>query len=481
MTRQLRSAVTGRIAIEAAAAILLFILPLLFLPAARAEEGMEIWRHTALNAGSVTQICTAGADHSQAYAIVRGGGIRRSADGGQTWSRANQGLPAGPLGNTPVLALAASPDDAQLCFASITLQAGEAAIYRTSDGAKSWQPVMRVATSSNSHALAVTRQAGIVYAAIGSRLYLGVQSGVTWAEQGGWAQGSPALALAVHPADETRLYVATADSILTSRDSGRTWASLPPAASDWHPRALALAGGGALYVSSGSAGHSTLYSTTDDGESWLLLNGLKTEAGIDALIWDPADTRVGYAAAGGGIVKTIDAGRTWAGLRLGLEAGDVYALAQGSRGALLAGTRSGIWRVNPSVPTPPTPTQTATARPSPTPSPSPWPTPSTTMTIAPAAAATETPPATHTATPTATQPVPSPTPTSGAPRTPTVTATPAATATATPTFVAPTVTAVPPPPPTARPVPPTATAVPPTATPVPPTNTPVPPTPTPRR
>jgi len=61
------------------------------------------------------------------------GGIYRSTDGGNTWTRMTKGLPAGDVGR---IALAMSPKDSRLVYASV--EAKESGLYVSTDGGVSW-------------------------------------------------------------------------------------------------------------------------------------------------------------------------------------------------------------------------------------------------------------------------------------------------------------------------------------------------------
>ncbi|MEY3385783.1 MAG: hypothetical protein RIR53_594 [Bacteroidota bacterium] len=61
------------------------------------------------------------------------GGIFRSTDGGTTWTKMTKGLPAGEVGR---IALAMSPKDSKLIFASV--EAKESGLYASTDGGITW-------------------------------------------------------------------------------------------------------------------------------------------------------------------------------------------------------------------------------------------------------------------------------------------------------------------------------------------------------
>jgi len=444
---------------QLAAALMFFAVPLLLIPVVEAQQNTMAWQHSSLNAGAVLHIVAAGRTVPALYAVMAGGGIRRSADDGQTWEEANQGLPLGSLGNVAVRSIAADPNDPLLVFAGIDFLSDQGAIYRSTDGARSWSLVTVGPVAGRVTALAVAH-ADVAYAAIGSHLFMGLNGGSTWVYQGTWPADAEATGVAVDPGDPARVYVMTAAKVFASNDSGSTWRDVSPRLPTFHPTALAVAPGSAmLYIGTKNG----IYRSDDGGESWSAMNTLKITSSVRTILWDD-NPNVGFVVTENNIYETVDGGATWQELRTGLQPGIIYALTQGQRGELFVATVAGVWQVKISLPPLPTATATATATNTPT----------ATMTPSPTATATatNTPTTTPTATATATN-TPAPTLTLRPSATSTATLTPEpSTAVATPT---PSPAAPPPPPPPPTHILPTATPRPPTATPIPP------PTSTPRR
>ena len=461
------SVMSQRKPVQTAIALLCLVAPLLMLPAAQPQHTTATWHSTALGAGTIPFI-SGGGDDQVVYAALATGGIRVTSDGGVSWLRADQGLPTGILGDIAISALAADPNDPALAYAGIDLQGGTGDIYRTSDGGRSWQSARLALAPGSVQAIVVASGGEIVYAAIGSRLFVGIGKGVAWSRQGTWGSSAPAQALAVDPEDSARLYLATTSDLYTSPDGGRTWqdlsGALPPATIT---SLVVTARAADLYLGT-EAG---LFHSGDQGKGGALVSGLKPGIPIRSLLWDSAVASSGFAVTADGIFQTATAGRTWSNISAGLDVLRIFGLAQGQRRELFAATGDGVWQAHVAMPPLPTatptqvPTATATATPTPTSSPTATPTPTSTSTATatPTATSTASPTGTSTATPTPSQTA---TVTLPVPRSHTATSTPLS-ATETPT---------------ARPAEPP--AQPPTATPEPPTPvppTPVPPTPTPKR
>jgi photosystem II stability/assembly factor-like uncharacterized protein len=117
-----------------------------------------------------------------------------------------------------------------------------------------------------------------------------------------------------------------------------------------------------LYASTHSWGLPTtgfkgLFKSTDGGNSWFLVNTGLPDVGsrtwITAIVIDPDDTNVVYAATGGypatdgqGVFKSIDGGKNWTVFNNGLGVLNIrsLALAPGSPNVLYAATPAGVFK-----------------------------------------------------------------------------------------------------------------------------------------
>ena len=83
------------------------------------------------------------------YAYISGGpgsGIYKTTNGGQTWDKANQGLPSGDKGR---IGLDISPADPEYIYAIVEAGAKDAGFYRTTNRAASWQKMSSHQTGGN--------------------------------------------------------------------------------------------------------------------------------------------------------------------------------------------------------------------------------------------------------------------------------------------------------------------------------------------
>jgi photosystem II stability/assembly factor-like uncharacterized protein len=186
-------------------------------------------------------------------------GIRRSVDGGGSWSDSSHGmggLYAGPVavrgqasllaGNlrtddggvhwTPfhpsfqVEALAVDPQDPSTVYAATTKSA-PGRVWKSIDGGRNWQVSSSDVASGDFASLAVApRHPDTLYMSVaesndqGSRVFQSVDAGATWQPLNVDAFDAPRVV--VDSGDPECVYVATGDSLQRSCDAGRTWTAI---------------------------------------------------------------------------------------------------------------------------------------------------------------------------------------------------------------------------------------------------------------
>lgn len=205
------------------------------------------------------------------------------------------------------------------------------------------------------------------------------------AQEGGGPSGGAVYSLAIAPANPAILYASFGrGGMIASRDGGRTWT---PADND--PVGLCeLAADPNLAATAYAVCHDGVYRTTDAGRAWtqvvrafgsmrirvapsdsrtlyvfgpglavsrnagaeweMLAEDLFAEDDVEALEVDPADASIIYVGTSGRVLKSLDAGRTFAPLGTGLPAdADVLSVALDTQnpGVVYAGTdRAGVFR-----------------------------------------------------------------------------------------------------------------------------------------
>lgn len=389
-------------------------------------------------------------------------GLRRSIDGGRTWSDA---LPL-PVGSPLIssITLAVDPRDARNALLMAPSRGGRD-LFFLGNGDR-WQRVRTFALDVDAPLVVAPAEEGI-YVAWGSTLW-------HWMPDGDWQvlrkwERTPARALASFPGHREIILLVVED-LWRSADGGEHWQRVPVAADTVHT--VKVPAGDAYALVDGEVWHSS-----DWGLTWTPMDGAPLARDLAV---PPAYRDVVYVLDERGRVWRRGPGPgAWQVVTRQANAARGLVADPAQPGTLYLFGDDGIRVLTETLPTPtPIPTPTPTSTPTVTPTPEAFHTPPLTLTPTPTASATPTPTPSPTATYTATS-----TPTATA--TPTVTPTfrlsaPVSRPTPTPTFTpSPTATPVPVPPAPPTPTPtPTAT---PTFTPTPlPTPTPGP-TPTPTR
>lgn len=386
-------------------------------------------------------------------------GLRRSIDGGRTWSEP-LALPV-PSRLLARVNVAIDPRDARNVLLMLPSARGRD-LYRLEEG-EHWQRVRTFASNLDTPLLLAPAEEGI-YVAWGSAFW-------RWMPDGDWQllhkwEGEAAWSVASFPGHREILLLAT-DQLWRSVDGGEHWRPIGMNARKVDTSRTPSRGAYALVGSE-------VWHSRDWGNTWEKMD-FPAQA-VDLSV-PPVYRDVVYVLDENGQVWRRGPGLTdWQVILKGGDMAPRGLLADPARpGILYLFGNNGILIFNEALPAPtPTPTFTPTY----TPSPSPTVTPTTTPTATPSPRQNPSPSPTPMPTATVT-PTPTPTPTSS----PTYTATATPTWTNTPTPIQDMPPASPPPTPSAPPPPPTPTPTF-TSTPIPVTPSPTPtpaPTPTPTR
>ncbi len=206
-------------------------------------DGGESWRLVAAEPEVILALgigSPAPASRDSGQVILAGlvaGGILRSADGGKSWEKANQGLAASYLVD---LALSPGFETDGTLFAW-GLSDG---VLRSEDGGRSWQPSssgiegLTVATLVLSPAFAID---GGLYAATSLGIFRSLDRGASWQRLGLANQSVSLLALSPAFSREPVMVAATGSALQWSRDGGAGWSPLEAPAEDEIPVSAKLA------------------------------------------------------------------------------------------------------------------------------------------------------------------------------------------------------------------------------------------------
>lgn len=192
-------------------------------------------------------------------------------------------------------------------------------LYTSTDAGATWTPRL---SNQEWHGLASSADGvKLVAAARNDYIYTSSDSGVTWTARDsvrGWFRADSS-------ADGTRLLAIAGNAILTSRDSGVTWASTVPNGGEFLWSVASSADGTRLVVGSVT---DKIYVSTDGGTTWTArLSG----GGWQAVAMSADGMRIYAAKNGSFIYVSSDGGTTWNALNISASWNGMFASADGQR------------------------------------------------------------------------------------------------------------------------------------------------------
>jgi photosystem II stability/assembly factor-like uncharacterized protein len=363
----------------------------------RSIDGGETWQAIGLPTVGWTNLVVVDPRRpATLYLGAPGDGLFRSTDRGETWRGVSKGLPGRRIN-----VLAVDPRNSRMVYA-----AGYG-LYRSKDGASSWQPSGLSQVYFGALAIDPLRP---------SRIYAGGRGGVYRSADGGhrWrASTNPLLkigvtALAVDPVAPSTVYAIAGNAwlgpkpwrLVKSSDGGKSWRAPKPGLSGKFVFSIALdpqdsrtlyagtwpalrdrrlVGGGVFKSTNGGrtwkpaglakryvsalavdpqapttvyAVAQEIFKSTNGGRTWR-----KSGRGIGrfwtgSLAIDPRSPTTLYASVclssacfeGPGVFRSTNGGKTWRSMNQGLRTPDVLTLAIDSTGrTLYAGTGAGVF------------------------------------------------------------------------------------------------------------------------------------------
>ena len=266
-----------------------------------------------------------------------------------TWTAVN--MPGGTL--TSGRAIAFSPSNPNIAYASLGDWGDNGGIFRSSDGGLSWSLVagnedinsvvtqFAIDPNNSNHVLAATYGNGIMRTTNG---------GANWSPSNIGLSDNFIINIAISSANPNLVYALSFWDVWQSNDGGDSWGFLTTETDNINNQAIALhpTNSSVAYVgtyqSYSTFGYlnSGIYKTTNGGSSFTpQLNGLSDTYVLDVVV-DPNDPNIVYAATwGSGIFRSNDGGITWDQANTGLWLPFVYTLeaVAGPAGTVLyAGT-----------------------------------------------------------------------------------------------------------------------------------------------
>jgi len=311
-----------------------------------AVAGTNAWTRAGLAGQPLTGIVSTS---TALYAGTPAGGIKRSTDGGGTWSAAG-------LDGLGISRLVPDPAAATTLYAVVDGDAfGGGTLRRTTDSGATWNAVDVPGAAERDVAVV----AGKLYVATTGGIYMSADNGGNWTLLGlsGYSAGRGPRRVTVATTDPDRLYAAVmilgGHQVWRSTDGGATWSA-----------AGAAMGTDSLYgLAVGPADPDQVYAASATGP-FRSGDGAVTWADMGSFAYGVVATSagIGFATSAGAFVSR-DGGASWTGLSLsGLDSSSyafkAVAFADGDANTIYAATADGAYvftTVAPVLPTNVTP------------------------------------------------------------------------------------------------------------------------------
>lgn len=343
---------------ELALGSLLFFLPLLLLIVPQVGQAAG-WQVTNLQGRAITQFAAAPAEGLVLYyAATSTNGLQRSSistsNGSaafEMWHEADAGLPGRSLWEVPVVHhLAVNPNNGRELIVLVEND-DQASLYHSNDGGATWQLVRGNLDREAASTIALTPD-GAMAVANGYRLLWRAGRGEGWIETPAWpASAGQARSILAVEASPSQAAIRPAQRVLVVTTAGKLLTLDNVSGANWRERLIGPASRVDLLASAAdrlyAATDRGIYRSEDAGVTWYSAGILPTAAPVLAMVVDPANTDVVYAAvAGDGIVASRDGGATWERIGRGLENQHLHALVIDPRTPrqLLVATDAGVWR-----------------------------------------------------------------------------------------------------------------------------------------
>jgi photosystem II stability/assembly factor-like uncharacterized protein len=306
------------------------------------KDGGVTWESPSDMQGQSIRALTATPTNPQNLVAGTLKGVYQTVDGGDHWKLIS---PAGSQELHEVESIAIDPVDPQIIYAGTWHLP-----WKTVDGGQHWTNIKQgVIDDSDVFSIIVDpKDPKVVYASACSGIYKSQTAGEIFQK----VQGIPSTArrtrvLMQDPTNRNIVFAGTTEGLFRTVDSGSTWQRTTGPDVIINDVFVDPTNSNRVMLATDRGG---VLASNDGGNSFVQSNNGFSARQITSYLVDasnPATVYVGVVndKALGGVFASMNGGLTWSQTSAGLDGHDVFSLAQGPSGALLAGTRHGIYRL----------------------------------------------------------------------------------------------------------------------------------------
>jgi photosystem II stability/assembly factor-like uncharacterized protein len=306
------------------------------------KDGGQTWQSPSDMQGQSIRALTAAPSNPKTLVAGTLKGVYQSVDGGEHWKLIS---PEGSQELHEVESIALDPVDPHIIYAGTWHLP-----WKTVDGGQHWTNIKQgVIDDSDVFSIIVDpKDPKTVYASACSGIYKSQTGGDLFKK----VQGIPSTArrtrvLMQDPTNSNIVFAGTTEGLWRTVDSGGTWQRTTGPEVIINDVFVDPTNTNRVMLATDRGG---VLASNDGGNSFVQSNNGFSARQITSYLADASNPSAVYVGvvndkALGGVFASTNGGLTWSQTSSGLNGHDVFSLAQGPDGALLAGTRHGIYRL----------------------------------------------------------------------------------------------------------------------------------------